>query len=1107
MAQLHFPNTDALRIALASGLIPFDIARSPVASRIDTTGGLWLKSQHDLPGRAYAALQRLGVKAFGTLPENDALEFPCWAALLPLKISRKAAVHDLWLFELPTERLAGFLAMSRKLGARVTGFCSLDRTSAVIVAQPPEYLRMLAESPNEELQSYRPMARNAWCLAGHGTEGLPAGLLDTEGLTLARPEHPWRCLPQADWHTISTGHSLGISTPLSGHAIDRVISFPIRFQLLSRPQGETPEGTLWIAEGGLETLAIHFRDWDERQLKRLEFAHVLVPNGEERILVRMARNARLPAILLAPFRSYSPVSDSQRIFVPSEKRLSPLPKVGVIHRVLGPDAERLTWLEPHGGSFRTGSMSGRGFRSLAEFIRYSVPQTNSLSKSEVPDPIFALPGFVALSESKPHAESASHSRPSKPPNETKPRATSNWIQRLTGRFFPAKKGRVPHSATAIASSVSGNDRLPQNIPNEWAARRKQLESTILAMPPTVADPIRAHAWRELAQLAHTMGHASDASFAWVNAIWYKAPVPIPWLEEWFRAELDSAKIIENTDNAILQRAPSVSIARVCTVRLAILASVEAAGDSQWRRLFGIVQRYSHDLPIRHCWIARHAASALTSGDPLGLARERDAIHGRLAQGGPDADLDSPNFLRYQGKLGAERFHTAADWLRRTRDGAQRWLKSLTGAGRLQWAGLEADLPCTRAYADLLFACGIAKLGDREKSGEWFATAEVTLVKAEGPGVETSVHRYLMERFRLTIRSRRFSESDAPQIPQPLPDFVQKELSRYAVEKLLAQLNVFEQANASDPHGLKGLQSLIPEGEFYVPPDVRQLLAEAAADRTAKHLPPKILLALEFAESSESAREILALLPLALELLPESFREIAPNMEVRLPFVRRGIRAVELACRIAKKRKIPDEFAALCMSLLRSPEEGGDAFREVLRSTSGEVFTACKALGLYAEISELLNGLNPGANTPLVELLPQAIGWFALGEDDRGLKILNDTRRKLFEVGMVSEKERGDLALAYVRTLAHAPPSMIPGRLEELFQRLDRVPVGGAASRYYALRPLEIIGAAIDAVVTEEFALDPAAKAWLADDEFRIRRKICRDLDRALATDTRTPPSP
>jgi hypothetical protein len=91
------------------------------------------------------------------------------------------------------------------------------------------------------------------------------------------------------------------------------------------------------------------------------------------------------------------------------------------------------------------------------------------------------------------------------------------------------------------------------------------------------------------------------------------------------------------------------------------------------------------------------------------------------------------------------------------------------------------------------------------------------------------------------------------------------------------------------------------------------------------------------------------------------------------------------------------------------------------------------------------------------------------------------------------RDRTAVALAYAEALGFAPAGIALGRLEELFQRLDRVTVHCSSNCYYTLHPLRLIDAVVRAVVTDEFTIAPTVRAWLDEDEFLIRRRVHRDM--------------
>jgi cellulose synthase operon protein C len=68
----------------------------------------------------------------------------------------------------------------------------------------------------------------------------------------------------------------------------------------------------------------------------------------------------------------------------------------------------------------------------------------------------------------------------------------------------------------------------------------------------------------------------------------------------------------------------------------------------------------------------------------------------------------------------------------------------------------------------------------------------------------------------------------------------------------------------------------------------------------------------------------------------------------------------------------------------------------------------------------------------------------------------------------------------------------------MFQRLVGIQVAGSTNAYYSLKPLMLVETAVRAVVSDEFALGPQARAWLDADELAVRRRIRDDLKAVLA---------
>jgi cellulose synthase operon protein C len=230
------------------------------------------------------------------------------------------------------------------------------------------------------------------------------------------------------------------------------------------------------------------------------------------------------------------------------------------------------------------------------------------------------------------------------------------------------------------------------------------------------------------------------------------------------------------------------------------------------------------------------------------------------------------------------------------------------------------------------------------------------------------------------------------------------------------------------------------------------------------------------------------------LLPEAVRMTAdPHTNPHAYLQRLTRRLVKAACRMAVRYDLNGGFGAFVRFALDATAGGDEVVRAAAAENLGELFAALRKLGLTDLAGELAGAW---ADRP--------IGWFVMGRDDTGWALLDAARERLFVTAFADDRGRTDAAFEYVDALAHAPPRLALGRLEELFQRLGGVVTAGATARHFALTPLELIDRAVSAVVTDEFNLGPAVRRWLDDDEFVIRRRIARDLEAALARDVPLP---
>src|SRR5262249_47767333 len=127
----------------------------------------------------------------------------------------------------------------------------------------------------------------------------------------------------------------------------------------------------------------------------------------------------------------------------------------------------------------------------------------------------------------------------------------------------------------------------------------------------------------------------------------------------------------------------------------------------------LVRRYLEEhegkLPVRGVWLCWASLVRLSAGDVLGLARARDRLLERLLDHGLNPQTGLPPFLRFSGQQSSDRFRRVREPVPAIRERARRWIRASYGGSD----GPPASF--SLAYADLMFAFGLARLGESTES--------------------------------------------------------------------------------------------------------------------------------------------------------------------------------------------------------------------------------------------------------------------------------------------------------------------------------------------------------------------------------------------------------
>jgi hypothetical protein len=155
-------------------------------------------------------------------------------------------------------------------------------------------------------------------------------------------------------------------------------------------------------------------------------------------------------------------------------------------------------------------------------------------------------------------------------------------------------------------------------------------------------------------------------------------------------------------------------------------------------------------------------------------------------------------------------------------------------------------------------------------------------------------------------------------------------------------------------------------------------------------------------------------------------------------------------------------------------------------------------GLQPEI----RGLPPDTWLPALratlELFGESDGEL---EDESATTVLNIARKQLLYVSSEPTDGVSSLACAYVAALGKAPVRVAQGRIEEVFRDLTRLHDIRQTNAFFAASPLRLVDAVVHSVVNDGLGMGPAIRNWVADDDYRIRRRMHLDLQSMMTQQT------
>jgi hypothetical protein len=450
----------------------------------------------------------------------------------------------------------------------------------------------------------------------------------------------------------------------------------------------------------------------------------------------------------------------------------------------------------------------------------------------------------------------------------------------------------------------------------------------------------------------------------------------------------------------------------------------------------------------------------------------------------------------------------------------------------KWSGFAADggLQQTPAYIDLMFAFAAARMGEGAVTRRLLETASESL-DASG----SDAHRFLLEAFRWRIEQVFAGKPHAGPLPAEQIEFLDQ--MRREERALPATYDLRrcgtmvidrfrEMSHILDPQEqLNPYRHNTPDSE----PVIRQLakLSDVHETRELRNglrqlvstswdqMNPGVRLRV-LAESIPLAARIGSdvcgqFLDRVMDTLARASKSTDPLMQAqRAQLLERGL----FFAAHYDRSELVAEFVAQLEVLLAEPTSLSAA--EARSRLIGQSLRTLRKCGLRDTTERLLVLVAEAIDKPMaanstrsdrmeMELarmrLHLASGWLSTDQAERAWTVLDAARDLIFSKteGAGEHVLYVSLICTYISALACAPLEESLARVDELFVRqgMARLPNTFTTNPYFSRFHLNVAEAVVQALASEEFALGPAARRWLDDDEYLVRRRIHRDVREAM----------
>jgi len=1147
---LLFPNLDTLRLALTSSIVPAEVTLAPAKVTYDAEGKIYLESEANLTRSVTRNLDRVGVKGSKRHATDDPQALTSWLQALPLAreaespaLSSQAPV----LFELTDAGDLPVLASEMlRLGNDRQGFrwfaASGDAESRRVLLRvigPPYYtllpaLDRSAAGTNGTVRAYLERAPRAWIEIGYQHPLATQIRVAENQLLLLRAPRDWIFLDDTPFQDIYDIMQFRLpATPVDWKEAKAPARFAVPLRFAAGNAADVPE--LWVLrENAVEQLDTLVRDSDERLTQRLMFAVATDPTGKPVVILR-TRPSKLPPphLALEHAEAYKPFWKLPNLFIPIARRLHPTLRRDAVRRLLADDPDQVVWLAPgEKNGFTPESVADGSFRSLEDWVDYVIEAEQKPLAAWIEATRFDFEHFICTETGGPKT------KPDKGDRESRENGEEALAPK--GAMHQPKGGkRSATRSSAPAEYLAPHEEARK--PSEWKIRRAELEKQFLEVEGGLDAPERHALWPQLAAASAGIPEEAEAAISWLNAMWNTEPIPADWLAAWLRSEWQSstgAIRAEEFDKLLALNSVGQKESRTVVAGFLWLAAqkpVPAWLNARLPAIQSYLEKNESALPVRAIWLAGYRLAQLSGSDVLGLARVRDRLLHRLLNEGLSPEKDLPGFLRFAGHKDSERMRVVRERAMELHAAVRQWSQ-----------GHPQNYP----YIDLLFAFALARLQETSAAKKLVEDARKAMVlpvptprtpQEDQRATAAIVSNFLFKAFKSRVDEVLAGKPHigplAADLADELDDIHKRsdtgppnnpfKLAYYAISRMKEQSQILEPHERPDPYAeytksqdpfkkdLAELHSLRDPARLAE--RVRKLFREIVPGKNAREIQFYVLheaIPLSARVGETFTVELVQLVPPALSSWPP------PNTPETQELVKKQGELLQRALTQAGNfdrrdlvKKLLDEFTSLIHG-----KKDEDRFR-LINAVCAQSLRVMKRLGMRDEIdrfftnlqAELLRGASAAelkkryAGKPdmwsgvLQTLLNLAGAWLSFGLIDRAEPILLEARNELLgnHSARLAPTDYTPLARAYVAALGQGPSEEGMTRIIEQFRKMDQKKTINTytTAMFYSRFHLNLVEEVIRAIISDDFALGPAGRKWLDDDEYLVRRRIHADMKR------------